>query len=199
MDEEGQIWGSGWIRHPDLQLGYPLPGEVLFLRIDTKLYNPVRKQVRACMYSRRNRNEGRCCDKLLLSVSDMVWQAAAGGRPIAHRGCTHAHNRWTKFQEESALPTQEVVLVAKCTHTDQIKDVSASSVGCAQCLALGDTWVHLRMCLTCGQVGCCEDSKNKHALKHYQQDGHPIVRSHEPGETWLWCYPDQVFLRQPVG
>ena len=83
----------------------------------------------------------------------------------------------------------------ECTHLDQIRDVTPASQGCADCIALGDTWVHLRMCMTCGYVGCCNDSKNIHAARHYKETGHPIVRSIEPGEDWLWCYVDEVGLR----
>lgn len=59
---------------------------------------------------------------------------------------------------------------------------------------MGDAWVHLRLCLTCGQVGCCESSKNQHARKHANAIGHPIVQSFEPGESWRWCYPDSMFV-----
>jgi uncharacterized UBP type Zn finger protein len=62
------------------------------------------------------------------------------------------------------------------------------SAGCEECLAMGDTWVHLRLCVHCGHVGCCDDSKNRHATKHHAQTGHPVIRSQEPGESWLWCY-----------
>lgn len=62
---------------------------------------------------------------------------------------------------------------------------------CQECLDKGDTWVHLRLCLACGHVGCCDQSKNKHATKHFTTTGHPIVMSLEPGETWKWCYPDE--------
>lgn len=81
-----------------------------------------------------------------------------------------------------------------CTHRDQIRDVTPSAEGCEECLAMGDTWIHLRLCLTCGHVGCCDNSKNKHASKHYAVTGHPIVKSLEPGEDWLWCYVDEVNL-----
>lgn len=60
--------------------------------------------------------------------------------------------------------------------------------GCQQCLDAGDTWVHLRFCVTCNTIGCCEDSKNKHASKHAASSGHPVVRTREPGEDWAWCY-----------
>lgn len=82
----------------------------------------------------------------------------------------------------------------ECTHLDQIKSVEPSADGCEDCLLTGDDWVHLRICLSCGHVGCCDSSKNKHASKHYHKSQHPIVRSFEPGETWLWCYPDQFFM-----
>lgn len=81
-----------------------------------------------------------------------------------------------------------------CMHVDQIRDVTPASQGCAACLRLGDSWVHLRLCLTCGHVGCCDDSKNRHASQHARQTGHPIVRSFEPGEFWMWCYVDDELL-----
>ena len=85
-----------------------------------------------------------------------------------------------------------------CKHVDQIRDVARGSAGCEQCLALGDTWVHLRMCLTCGKVGCCDSSPNQHASKHAAEEGHPIVTSLEPGEDWSWCYVDEVaFVVEP--
>ena len=84
----------------------------------------------------------------------------------------------------------------ECTHLDQIHDVTPSSTGCQQCLELGDTWVHLRMCMTDGQVGCCDSSKNKHASRHAHEHApeHQIVRSLEPGEDWLWCYTDETLM-----
>ena len=75
-----------------------------------------------------------------------------------------------------------------CSHTAQIHNVKPHSRGCEECLKMGDTWVHLRLCMTCGHVGCCDSSKNKHATKH------PIVKSIEPGEDWQWCYIDEVML-----
>ena len=64
--------------------------------------------------------------------------------------------------------------------------------GCEECLASGDTWVHLRLCLECGHIGCCDSSKNKHATKHFHRVKHPVIRSFQPGERWLWCYVDEV-------
>lgn len=83
----------------------------------------------------------------------------------------------------------------RCSHTDQIDATLQPAVqGCENCLKIGDTWVHLRMCMICGHVGCCDSSKNKHATQHYHATQHPIVKSIEPGESWLWCYVDEVML-----
>jgi uncharacterized UBP type Zn finger protein len=82
-----------------------------------------------------------------------------------------------------------------CSHLDQIRDVTPDPPdGCKECLELDDSWVHLRICLTCGHVGCCDNSRNRHATKHFHATGHPIIRSFEPGETWAWCYVDEVYL-----
>jgi monovalent cation:H+ antiporter-2, CPA2 family len=81
-----------------------------------------------------------------------------------------------------------------CSHLNQIHDVSPKTEGCEECLKLGDSWVHLRLCKTCGHVGCCDDSTNKHATKHFRKTHHPIIRSLEPGEDWGWCYVDEVVL-----
>ena len=82
-----------------------------------------------------------------------------------------------------------------CEHLDKLgEDPSPRTPdGCEECLKTGDTWVHLRLCMACGHVGCCNDSKNKHASKHVGSSGHPVVRSFEPGERWLYCYPDDMF------
>ena len=82
--------------------------------------------------------------------------------------------------------------MAKCSHMDQIRDVTPSGQGCKECLEIGQRWVHLRLCLICGHVGCCDLSKGKHATGHYHETGHPIIQSIEPGETWKWCYVDKV-------
>ena len=81
---------------------------------------------------------------------------------------------------------------ASCAHVaDHVKKVHRNSSGCAECIALGDRWVHLRMCLECGNIGCCDSSKNKHAAAHFHQTEHPIMRSVEAGEDWRWCYIDE--------
>ncbi|MGB3618761.1 MAG: UBP-type zinc finger domain-containing protein, partial [Catalinimonas sp.] len=91
-----------------------------------------------------------------------------------------------------------VTLVPKpdtpCTHTDHIQPVTPSAQGCETCLQTGDRWVHLRVCMTCGYVGCCDSSPHKHATAHYHATGHPVMRSIEPGEQWGWCYEDEIML-----
>lgn len=86
--------------------------------------------------------------------------------------------------------------MATCTHLDQIEltELPESVEGCPECLAAGDPWLHLRICLECGQVGCCDDSPNKHASRHARASGHPLIRSLEPGETWSWCYVDELAM-----
>ncbi|MGQ0640822.1 MAG: UBP-type zinc finger domain-containing protein [Gemmatimonadaceae bacterium] len=81
-----------------------------------------------------------------------------------------------------------------CAHVSQIRDVAPRTDGCEECLALGWDWVHLRRCLTCGHVGCCDNSRGKHATKHYLRTQHPIIRSLQPGEDWAWCYVDDLFM-----
>jgi uncharacterized UBP type Zn finger protein len=81
-----------------------------------------------------------------------------------------------------------------CRHLSTIADVTPSAEGCEDCLKIGDRWLHLRECLHCGHVGCCDDSKNRHATKHFRSTGHPIIRSFEPGEDWRWCYVDEEMV-----
>jgi len=81
-----------------------------------------------------------------------------------------------------------------CTHLDQIHTVAPSADGCEDCLRIGGQWMHLRMCQTCGHVGCCDQSPNKHATAHFHATSHPLVRSFEPGEDWYWCYADELFF-----
>ena len=83
---------------------------------------------------------------------------------------------------------------AICTHTDsiQVTELPHEIAGCEDCLAIRGTWVHLRMCMSCGKIGCCDSSPNRHATGHANESGHPIIRSAEPGEDWSWCYLDNV-------
>jgi hypothetical protein len=79
-----------------------------------------------------------------------------------------------------------------CSHSSHIRNVKPSGAGCKECLAMGAAWVHLRECLECGHVGCCDSSQYKHATAHFHATHHPVIRSIEPGESWKWCYIDEV-------
>jgi uncharacterized UBP type Zn finger protein len=81
-----------------------------------------------------------------------------------------------------------------CPHVDEIKPVTPSARGCEDCLKTGDRWVHLRLCETCGHVGCCDSSPNRHATKHFDTTKHPVIKSFEPGEEWGYCYVDDMFF-----
>ena len=83
-------------------------------------------------------------------------------------------------------------MATNCPHRDQIKTSNTTTHVCEDCVKMGDSWVHLRMCLECGHVGCCDSSKNKHATRHFRQSTHPLMRSIEPGESWVWCYVDET-------
>jgi uncharacterized UBP type Zn finger protein len=85
---------------------------------------------------------------------------------------------------------------ARCTHSEFVRANRPNANGCEECLKTGDRWVHLRLCRTCGHVGCCDDSKNRHARKHFHATSHPIITSIEPGETWSWCFVDEVVLER---
>ena len=83
-----------------------------------------------------------------------------------------------------------------CEHLYEIRDVEPSAKGCEDCLKIGGSWVHLRLCMSCGHVGCCDNSPNRHATKHYDLAKHPIIRSFEPEEIWGYCYPDDLFFEE---
>jgi uncharacterized UBP type Zn finger protein len=82
-----------------------------------------------------------------------------------------------------------------CTHIGEIKDVAPNTPeGCEECLKSGDEWVQIRLCLSCGHVGCCDSSKNKHAAKHFEETKHPIIQSYKADKSWKWCYVDEMYL-----
>jgi Zn-finger in ubiquitin-hydrolases and other protein len=88
--------------------------------------------------------------------------------------------------------------VETCSHLDAAHDVTPSADGCEDCLRTGDSWVHLRVCQTCGHTGCCDNSPNRHATAHFRaHTEHPLVRSFEPGENWWWCYIDELSFDVP--
>jgi len=79
-----------------------------------------------------------------------------------------------------------------CEHLKASEDAPPNTRGCEECLKMGDTWVHLRRCLHCGHVGCCDQSKNRHATKHFRATSHPVIQSMEAGEAWRWCFVDEI-------
>jgi uncharacterized UBP type Zn finger protein len=85
-------------------------------------------------------------------------------------------------------------MAGKCGHLDSVRTDLPRTQGCEECLKLGDSWVHLRLCRNCGHVGCCDSSKNQHATKHFRATHHPIMTSIEPGESWSWCYVDEIVM-----
>jgi uncharacterized UBP type Zn finger protein len=87
---------------------------------------------------------------------------------------------------------------APCPHLENIPIVDMPGGGCGECLAIGDTWVHLRYCVACGNIGCCDSSTNKHARKHWGSTGHGVVRSKEPNEYWAYCFPDDEIIATDV-
>jgi uncharacterized UBP type Zn finger protein len=100
----------------------------------------------------------------------------------------------TEFKYENRLLSMYVMSAKACTHLKQVnQNIKAKTPnGCEECMKMGSDWVHLRLCLTCGHVGCCDSSPNKHATKHFRATRHPIIRSFEPGEDWKWCYIDDI-------
>jgi uncharacterized UBP type Zn finger protein len=95
------------------------------------------------------------------------------------------------------MANEETAMDEVCAHLQELGDpsrepVTPSDHGCKECLALGDEWAHLRLCMSCGHVGCCDDSPNKHATKHFHRTRHPTIRSYEPGENWAYCYQDDL-------
>jgi hypothetical protein len=85
-------------------------------------------------------------------------------------------------------------MVQNCRHLAGIRDVVPSALGCEECLQLGDPWLHLRVCRTCGHVGCCDQSPNRHATKHFHATHHPIIEAYDPPEGWGWCYVDETIF-----
>ena len=90
-------------------------------------------------------------------------------------------------------------MAAACAHLDTVEFVEIPRLrACEDCLKIGSTWLHLRLCTQCGHLGCCDDSPNRHATAHFHASAHPVIRSAEPGEDWFWCYVDEVALHRRV-
>jgi len=90
-------------------------------------------------------------------------------------------------------------MARQCAHFDEVEAIAPRTNGCEECLKTGDSWVHLRLCETCGHVGCCDSSKNKHATAHFHATRHPVIKSFEPGENWLYCYIDDQTVEPREG
>ncbi len=151
-----------------------------------------------------------CADVLALygTGSDEIAAHSAAVRELARRGeldgpAPAANSEGVagvpRLSRSGRIDTESYVELAipaagACAHVDQIRKVLPSATGCEECLRAGESWVHLRICMTCGHVGCCDTSNNKHATAHHHASGHPIVRSLEPGEEWGWCYVDEVMM-----
>ena len=89
--------------------------------------------------------------------------------------------------------------MTRCDHLDQITvfELPAEVAGCEECLREGGVWLHLRICLSCGHVGCCDDSPNRHATKHFHATQHPIIEGYDPPEGWGWCFVDKLMVELP--
>ena len=113
-------------------------------------------------------------------TSTILTRAEHGVKPVVH-GRPLPAGSWQHGRMNTA-----------CTHLDDLSPVEPSSDGCEDCLRIGGRWVHLRMCMECGHVGCCDNSPNRHATAHFHDHPeHPLIRSYEPGEDWWWCYVDE--------
>ncbi len=89
-----------------------------------------------------------------------------------------------------------LTLMKPCSHVEQVNlEVQGKTKGCEECEKIGSKWVHLRLCLSCGHVGCCDSSLNKHGTKHFKETGHPVIELYEPGEKWKWCFVDELFMK----
>lgn len=96
--------------------------------------------------------------------------------------------------EQAAERPGRPYMAKVCQHLKDIRDVIPSALGCEECLQMGSEWVHLRLCRTCGHVGCCDDSPNRHATRHFHATRHPIIEGYDPPEGWGWCYVDEEML-----
>jgi hypothetical protein len=134
---------------------------------------------------------------LLMKLGVVHCPSASG---IDHRRCRRRLANIDYLECEVLITRKAVDVAASCTHLDQI-EVSAlpeAIPGCEDCLKIGARWLHLRMCTSCGHIGCCDSSPNRHATAHAQGTGHPVIRSAEPGEDWFWCYQDEVAFALPA-
>jgi hypothetical protein len=145
------------------------------------------------------------------SATSLVRLGDVGGRrclPVIFDGTLIIYMRRTTFHNGRGVSGRILGGLAKpdksggpvepdlteCGHLDQIREVTPSADGCEDCLRTGSQWVHLRLCLSCGHVGCCDQSSGRHATGHWKATSHPIIRSFERGEDWAWCFEDDLVL-----
>lgn len=133
-------------------------------------------------------------------VSDVMLQAHEVRRFYAEEEASEGVPLAVRAPQELVVDTQTPIAVdldpAACAHAGDVRPVLPGSPGCEECLRTGDTWVHLRVCLTCGHVGCCDSSPNRHARRHHDEEGHHVIRSGQPGETWVYCLADERMLAE---
>jgi Trk K+ transport system NAD-binding subunit len=140
----------------------------------------------------RNANLFRSKDTNDISAGAVTNAIAENATPVKSFAAKTVENKF--INTETAVDFKWKVDKSICSHLNQIRTVYPSADGCEDCLRTGDSWVHLRICLSCGHTGCCDSSKNKHAAAHFRECAHPIIKSVERGEDWAWCYPDKTYL-----
>jgi hypothetical protein len=114
---------------------------------------------------------------------------------VTTRRSSRHHTRFCgRLKAGARLPGSGILMEDGCSHGVAIRDVTPSALGCEECLKIGSPWVHLRLCRTCGHVGCCDDSPNQHATRHFHTTRHPIIEGYDPPEGWGWCYIDEVMF-----
>ena len=141
-------------------------------------------------------NNCRVC-KASIAGLGWVWDKASQQQATGQPASGESRTTHPQLREDIDLETPIELSIdpeARSEHRGQLKTVLPSAQGCEECLKTGDRWVHLRICMTCGFVGCCDSSPNKHATAHFHVTGHPIMRSIEPGEDWGWSYVDKEML-----
>ena len=120
--------------------------------------------------------------------------AAAVGEGAQVVAALHAYLAQAGGHAAQAGASREDLMADECRHAAGVRDVTPSALGCEECLKSGSQWVHLRLCRTCGHVGCCDESPNRHATKHFHATRHPVIEGYDPPEGWGWCYVDEIFL-----
>ena len=120
--------------------------------------------------------------------------AAAVGEGAQVVAALHAFLRARSTASSRAVRIGGTLMAMNAVMREPIRDVTPSALGCEECLKIGSQWVHLRLCRTCGHVGCCDASPNRHATKHFHATGHPVIEGYDPPEGWGWCYVDEVVL-----